>query len=432
MKKLLILAAALLTLGAVAQNKEEEAISKKIAKSDEMVADAKKSLQPNTWITRADAFIEAANLYSNKLIAGFAAETLLTPMGAADSIVDVTYSGMALKKHSYQAVDIYVNDKGLIQYWQVKKEYIKDALKKAYDALVKAKEVDADVFAKKATATVMRLDNQLQTEGMAAYSLSQPIVAARMFDGSCAAKELLGKVDTASTFYAGVAYMEGKDYRLALDRLEKAISLGFLQDGSVYYYVGSCHDALGNKDAALKAYETGFEKFPANKSVMAGLINTYMTLGKNTDQLIEIVKKAQGLDPQNVSLYLVESNVWDKLGDKVKAEEALVRAIAIAPKDFSVYYNYAILKVLHAESVIQAANKLDLNDTENYNKMINEAIALQKTAIEKLEKAYEIDATNISAVDLLRQLYFPRRDDSPEMQKRYDFFNGLYEKLTAK
>ncbi|MEG3047889.1 MAG: hypothetical protein RR872_04570, partial [Mucinivorans sp.] len=144
MKKLLILAAALLTLGAVAQNKEEEAISKKIAKSDEMVADAKKSLQPNTWITRAEAFIEAANLYSNKLIAGFAAETLLTPMGAADSIVDVTYSGMALKKHSYQAVDIYVNDKGLIQYWQVKKEYIKDALKKAYDALVKAKEVDAD------------------------------------------------------------------------------------------------------------------------------------------------------------------------------------------------------------------------------------------------------------------------------------------------
>ncbi|MEG0655476.1 MAG: hypothetical protein RR465_00430 [Mucinivorans sp.] len=216
-----------------------------------------------------------------------------------------------------------------------------------------------------------------------------------------------------------------------MDRLEKVLSLAYTQDGAIYYYIGLCQDLLGDKEGAIKTYEMGFSKYPANQSVMAGLINAYMESGKNTDQLIAIVHKAQELDPKNVSLYLVESNVWDKLGNKTKAEDALIKATEIAPNDFNVHYNYAILKVLHAEGLIKAANELDLNDTKNYNEMMSKAIELQKIAIEKLEKAYSIDPKNAGAIDLLRQLYFPRRDDSPEMLKRYEFFSELYKDASA-
>lgn len=428
MKKLLILAAALLTLSASAQTKEEEALSKKLAKSDETIADEKKASAAKTWIDRAGLYLDASTIYTNKLIAGFAAEPLLAQVGTPKSVDSMVMGGVMLKKYIFDNVDVYVNAEGLIQYWKAKKEYIADALKLAFDNLKKAKEIDAKGFASKGESMVMRLDNQLQTDAMASYSLGQPAEAAKLFDGSYDAKELIGKVDTVSVFYAGVAYQEAKQYDKALARFEKALSIGYMQDGAIYYYIGVCQDQLDKKDEAIKTYETGFAKYPNNQAVMAGLINAYMVSGKNTDQLIEIVHKAQELDPKNVSLYLVESNVWDKLGNKEKAEDAMLRAEKIAPNDFNVFYNYAILKVLQAEKMVEEAGKLDLNETKKYNDMMASAVELQKIAITKLEKAYEIDPKNEGPIDLLRQLYFPRRADSPEMQTRYDFFNDLFQK----
>lgn len=430
MKKLLILAAALLTLSSVAQTTpEEEALGKKIAKSDEAVADAKKSLQINTWITRANLYIDAANLYTNKLIVGFAADAVLSQLGTATSVEQVTISGVTLTKHSFPTVDVYVNETGLIQFWQAKKEFVEGSLKLAYDNLKKAKEIDPKAFSSRATSAVMRLDNQCQTDAMTAYSLGDQLAAAKMFDGSFDAKELIGKIDTVSLFYAAVAYQEVKMYKEALDRFEKTLSFDYVKEGAIYYYIGFCQEQLGERDAAIKTYEAGFAKYPNNQAVMAGLINAYMVSGKNMDQLVGIVHKAQELDPKNVSLYLVESNVWDKLGDKEKAEAAMIKATEVAPEDFNVFYNYAVLKVLQAEAVVAEANKLDLNDNKTYNAMMEKAVGLQKFAIEKLEKAYQIDPNHVGAIDLLRQLYFPRRDDSPQMQERYDYFNALYQKM---
>ena len=428
MKKLLILAAALLTTAAVAQNKEEEAVQKKIDRSNAAIADAKKSANIATWIDRANIYIDAATIYTNKLIAGFAAEPVLAALGTASATETATVGGVEMTKYVFPFVEVYVGGDGTIQYWHATKEYIKDALHEAYNNLAKAKEVAPKDFARRAEQTVARLDNQFQTDGRAAYGLGMPKIAARLFDGSFATRELVGTIDTVSLFYAGVAYSDAQMYKEALDRFEKALSYGYVAEGSIYYYIGASQEQLDQKDKAIATFEAGFAKYPHNQAIMAGLINAYMVSGKNTDQLISIIKQAQEVDPKNASLYLVESNVWEKLGDKEKAEAAMIKATEIAPNDFNVFYNYAILKILQAETLMTAANKLDLNDTKNYNAMVEQAVASQKVAIAKLERAYEIDPNNEGAIDLLRQLYFPRRDDSPEMLQRYQFFNDLHQK----
>lgn len=431
MKKLLILAAALLTVSAVAQNKDEEAVQKKLDRSNAAIADAKKSASIATWVDRANVYVDAATVYTNKLIAGFAAEPVLAALGAATSTETTKVGAVEMTKHIYPFVEVYVGADGTIQYWSATKEYIKDALGEAYKSLLKAKEVSAKDFTRRAETTVNRLDNIFQTEARAAYGLGKPAAAAKLFDGSVRTKELLGSIDTVSIFYAAVAYNEAKEYKEALVRFEKALSYGYVADGGIYYYIGACQEQLGQKDQAIATFETGFAKYPQNQAIMAGLINAYMVSGKNPEQLIEIIKKAQSFDAKNASLYLVESNVWDKLGKKEEAEAAMVKATEIAPDDFNVFYNYAILKILQAEELTTAANKLDLNDTKNYNAMIAQAVESQKVAIQKLERAYEIDPKNDGAVDLLRQLYFPRRDDSPEMLQRYQFFNDLHQKRQA-
>lgn len=428
MKKLLVLAAALLTVSAVAQNKEEEAVQKKLDRSNAAIADAKKSANITTWIDRANVYIDVATVYTNKLIAGFAAEPILATLGTATTTETATIGGVTMTKYVFPFVEVYVNGEGIIQFWHATKEYVKDALHESYLNLKKAKEVSAKDFVRRAETTVARLDNQFQTDGRAAYGLGKPEVAAKLFDGSVMTKELVGSIDTVSLFYAGVAYNDAKNYKEALVRFEKALSYGYFVDGSIYYYIGSCQEQLGEKEKAIATYEAGFAKYPQSQAIMAGLINAYMVGGKNPDQLIQIIKKAQSLDPKNASLYLVESNVWEKMGKKEEAEAAMIKATEIAPDDFNVYYNYAILKILQAEGLTTAANKLDLNDTKNYNAMVDQAVAAQKVAIEKLERAHQIDPANSGAIDLLRQLYYPRRDDSPEMLQRYQFFNDLHQK----
>lgn len=65
MKKLfLILAAAATTLAASSQTKELDNLNKRLTKSDEAVADAKKAASVNTWIERADALLAASNALS--------------------------------------------------------------------------------------------------------------------------------------------------------------------------------------------------------------------------------------------------------------------------------------------------------------------------------------------------------------------------------
>lgn len=431
MKKVLILAAAVLSLSSVAQNKDEVAITKRLTKNDLSVADAKKTLQPSTYLDRASIYIDAANVYTSKFIAGF--DSQLLEMG--DSIAlpqDITLAGKVMSKRQYPNVNIYVSQDGVLQYWETTKDFMPGALDKALENLKKVKSMDPKYFSNRAESVVARLDNQFQTDAMNSYNLGKPAVAAKLFDGSYDTKELIGKVDTTSLYYAGVAYQEAGDYKKSLERFEKALSFNYTQDGTVYYYIGACQEELGDDEKAIETFQNGFGKYPANQAILSGMINIYLKTNKNTDKLISIVKKAQELDPKNVSLYLVEGTVWDKLGNREKSEQAMDKAIEIDSKNFTVYYNYGVLKIMQSDALVTEANKLDYNDKANYDRLINESIELQKMAIEKLEKAYELDPNSDMTIDLLRQLYFPRRDDSPKMMERHKYFDDLHKQAIEK
>ena len=100
MKKLfLILAAAAITLNASSQTKELDNLNKRLTKSDEAIADAKKAGQAATWIDRADALLAASNAYTKELIAGFSIEQSLNLIGEEPKeVVDMEVGGKPHKK----------------------------------------------------------------------------------------------------------------------------------------------------------------------------------------------------------------------------------------------------------------------------------------------------------------------------------------------
>lgn len=435
MKKLLIIAVALtLNIAATAQSsKEADAAKKKIERSDAAIANVKKAAQANTWVDRATAYTDAAMAYSANLIANLPASQLNTTQGEPLNIEDVVITGAPLSKYEYARIDIYVTPEGLVSFWNIKEEAVEGALFKALEALEKAKEISAKDFTKtgKATNATDRLFNEMSTTARSSYMLGQFQKAAKDFTGAHQVMTLTGTVDTLSLYYSGICYSEGKEYAKAKKVFERLISIGSDQDGHSYHYLATATEQLGEADKAIEIFEAGFKKYPENGAIMGGLINSYMTQDKNPEKLIEIIQKAQNIDTTNVSLYLVEAQVWDKIGNKENTYKALEKAIEIEPTNIQAYYNYALFKIIASDALVAEAGKLDLNDTKTFDSMMEEVKALRISGVALLEKAFELDTEKtIDMGSLLGQMYFICRDYAPEFQTKHDQYKAKNDKAS--
>ncbi|MEG1607585.1 MAG: tetratricopeptide repeat protein [Mucinivorans sp.] len=426
MKKLLIALLSLGTLTAVAQTpKELEALTKKLAKNTELTQDAKKSSTVGVWVDRANILVDISKAYTSKLIVGFTVDQITPIVGAPENTEEQTISGVTYTKYSYQNFDFWVDANGSLMFWKVKTELVPGALDKAYESLVKAKAINAKEFTSKAVIATSNLANEFQTKAMAFYSLQEYEPAAKAFNGAAMTSELTGDIDTTMIYYSAIASFDGGKYEEALPKFEKTLSLGYEQDGMLYYYVGECQNKQGKVKEAIETFEKGFEKYPQSAAIVGTLINLYLGSDGDPKKLVSLIEQAQTLDPANTSLYLVESTIYDKLGDSEKAYHALDKAITADSTYFNAYYNYGIYKVMEADKKRVEAEKLDLNDVKGYNALLDQAIAFQAEAIVKLEKAFELAPESPTVIDLLRQLYFPKRDESPEMMAKYNKFLEL-------
>lgn len=426
MKKVFLILAACITLAATAQTKEIEALQKRHEKSNQSIADPKKAETTATWIERAGVLIDMANAYTGKLIAGFTVDQVTPMVGSPESTEDVTLGGVKYSKYIYPNFDFYTNENGEIMFWNSKKSLIEQPLEQAMQCLIKAKQINEKEFSSKGIIMASKLQNQFQTDGMASYSMQQPKISAELFANAAEVAALTGDLDTTMLYYSGISYFESEQYEKAITQLDKVLATGNDQDGSLYYYLSVAEDRLGNKDKALALLEKGFEKYPSNTTLITGMINLYISADKDPKKLIEIIQTAQKLDPSNVSLYLTEGSIWDKLNDGEKAEEAFVKAIAKDTTNFNSYFNVGIIRARKGDALVEKASALDVNDVAGYNALIEQAIPFYNGSIEVLEKAHKLDTTNKSAIEMLRSLYYPKRDENPTMAERYTYFDNLY------
>lgn len=424
MKKFFLLIAAFAALSAAAQN--PEALQKKIEKNNAAIADAKKSTSPSTWLERANIFLDMANVYTNKIVQGIAMEQANSIIGKPTSSEVVVISDVQYNKHEYDNFIVYASaDQDLIQFWSSKKGNEYSALNSALESLTKMKELNAKDFKTKGTPVSERLKSQYSQIGMTSYNLGEKAKAAQFFEGSVKTSELMGQVDTMLVYYSGVALCEAGQFDKALPIFDKLLAYGDDQNGMAYLYMSMCYENMKQIDKAAAILETGFEKVPTNVSLISALINIYLNNNLDSKKLVEMVKKAQTLDPKNASLYMVEGTVWNKMGDVEKAEEALRKAIAMDANSYEAHYNLGLIFAIAGDAVRENANKLDLNDTKGYDAAVAEMEKYYDKAIDVLEKTHELKKDDMTTVELLRQLYYIKRDKDAKFMERYKYFNDL-------
>lgn len=424
MKKLFLLIAAFAALSAAAQN--PEALQKKIEKNNAAIVDAKKSTSPSTWLERANIYFDMANVYTSKIVQGISMEQATPIIGKPVSSEVVTISGEQYNKHHYDNFIVYASaDQDVVQFWSSKKSDELSDLNAAVEALVKMKELSAKDFTSKGVPVCEKLKAQYSQVAMTNYNLGDKAKAAQFFEGAVKTSDLMGKVDTMLVYYSGIALCESGQYDKALPVFDKLLAYGDDQKGMVYLYMSMCYENMKQLDKAVNVLETGFEKVPGNVSLISALINIYLTNNLDAQKLVEMVQKAQKLAPDNASLLMVEGTVWNKLGNVEKAEEALRKAIAMDPTSYEAHYNLGLIFAIAGDAVREKANKMDINDSKGYAAAVAEMEKYYDKAIDVLEKTHEIKKDDMTTVELLRQLYYIKRDKDPKFMERYEYYNKI-------
>lgn len=431
MKKLfLILAAAATTLAASSQTKELDNLSKRLTKSDEAVADAKKAGSANTWLDRADVLMAASNAYTKELIAGFSIEQSLNLISdEPEEIVEVEISGKPHKKYVFTNYDIYVDENGSVAFWNTKNEFRPNALNDAFEALKKAYEIDPSTFSSRGYIVASNLLNQFNTNGMNFYSLDQKAQAADLFVKAAETNQMLGTVDSVMIYYAGIAYNEAGECDKALEYLNKAKEIGYDQQGGVDSYIAYIQTQQGKPEDAIATLEAATTQYPTNNQLVTQLIDLYVQTKRSPDKVVAMLNKAKELDPSNGALYMLEGTLWEQMGESDKAEAAFIEATKVDPQNYIGYMNAGIMQARKGDKLVDQAQKLDINDVKGYNALIDQAIPFYESAIELLEKAHELNPQEVAVVDLLKGLYYQKQDEGPEMEAKYQKYNTLLKEL---
>jgi tetratricopeptide (TPR) repeat protein len=271
------------------------------------------------------------------------------------------------------------------------------------------------------------------------------------YDGAAQLFELqykIGKNDF-SKYSAATSYLLAENYDKSLALYHDLYNSGYT--GVTEYYsvkenkTGERVRANSKSHAELLAKSDAYsdvkkEKTPnVRKDIVANILYIYNKLGKE-DKAIEFIATAKKEDPNNIDLIIGEGNYYLKKGDNKKFAEAMEKAVSVDPNNKIYNFNlgtayYQLKDYTNAKKYFEKTIELDpkyipaykglsyvvlvpddkiteelnkdavLSNDRLYNSYMKQHKEVLSKALPILEKAYNIDNSDIEIVRMLKQIY---------------------------
>ena len=433
MKRIFLALAVLLTVQlADAQVKSPEAAKKAIDAAEVAAKDAKKATKVATWMKLASAYVDAYNAPKGAAWIGASKQELQLVMGSEKPVSSetVVVGGDTCIKEVYADKELYFNEGGQLVMINVTKPICADALVKAYDAYVKAYEVDVKQSkVKDIKAGLQLIANNYLDDAMNSYMFGEYAQASELFGkaAEASASQPLAEVDSTALYNAGFTAWMVKDYAKAEEYFNKCVEVDYYYEGGeVFAKLADLYNNTDRKDAAREILEKGFVKFPQSQSILIGLINYYLESKQSPERLFELIGEAKKNEPNNASLYYVEGNIYNELGQKDKAVESYYKCAEINPEyEFGfigagiLYYNQAL------EIQDKAAAELD---NAKYEALVVEFEEALHNALEPFEKAFEVSKDNeikYNISEYLKNIYYRFSTKGEKYEAGYKKYNDI-------
>jgi tetratricopeptide (TPR) repeat protein len=277
--------------------------------------------------------------------------------------------------------------------------------------------------------------NDLETKFFNEFYRSRFVDAFNTALERVAVHQMLGVTDTTYYFFAGFAALAQSEidnsmWAQSIEKFERALELGYSEvgenQGQIYNLLFTAYMGMGNPEAALSYAKTGFEKNPGYVQLMYALINFYLEREENALAL-EYLDHAISREPRNAVLQFAKGRVLDELGESEKAIEAYEAAIAIDPTYFDPHFNKAVVFYNEAIRIVEEAN--EARTQAEYDRLRVLAEEAFYKAIGPMEKAHELNPTDLAVIETLRSLYLRLRVRFPDFEAKFEEMNRKLEEL---
>jgi len=230
-----------------------------------------------------------------------------------------------------------------------------------------------------------------------------------------------GGIDTTIMFNAGLAAYNGDLYDKSIEHFTAVKDLDY-GDYTLYILLKNSYIAKGDSASGLQVLQEGFSKFPENEDLLIQLINFYITKGgvDAAQEALEYIELAKEKDPDNALFYHAEGIFYDKIENIEKSIESYEAALELNPDYFDSNYN---LGAHHFNRGVNKVNECnEIMDNAEYEKCKEKADAMFDIALPYMEKAYEIDSTDVSTIETLKLLYYRmgNMEKHAEMNKKLE------------
>ena len=451
MKKLVLMAVAMLMLAlpaAQAQRVNTSSEVNKLQKADAAALDAKKGAKAATWISRGKAYTEAYILPTKELGRGVPVQVLQMNVGEPQGMVEGEFMGAPVIVLDYEYVDVYVNPASyMIEGWNQKKSIAERLPETAIESFAKAYEMDPKQGAK-IIPLAQNLANALVQQGEALNNLGNTLEASKLFElayrALCIVPEGYNIENVGNLYNAGMlktmyaSTLQGEEAHAAFadgERILKEVIESGYNDGvgNAYYFLFHCY--YGQKDAdrdtyLAKAKETlltGIKLFPKNATILDGLMQLYTAEEGVGDpaELTAMIETSLKEDPTNYDLWFGRGRVYNAMKEYDECIKSFEKCAELRPNDFepNFYTGYFVIEKANAQ--IEALNN-DPNMTYEKYEAENAKINLvYAEAIPWLEKAHELNTSDVATIEYLNSLCFRLRDMDGMMDK-YNKYHELF------
>ena len=296
-----------------------------------------------------------------------------------------------------------------------------NALNTAIESYAKAMELDPKGSYK--TEQIQGIDRaQVIANNKAGtyYSTGNYKRSAELFQSSIKAAGAFGIVDTLGIYNTALCHEKAGMIPEAIDGYKKTGELGY-QVPNVFLFVANLQKQQGDEEAALQTLADARKVYPREQSLIIEELNIYINRGD-----FELAKTnlelAAEQDPTNELLWFSLGTISDNLGKADEAQSAYLKALEVNADYFDANYNLGAMYFNKGVEKVKVANDVPPRETKKYDAIMTEANAAFQEAMPYLEKAFEVNSTDVQTIRSLRDIYARTGNDDKmlEMKKILD------------
>ena len=387
-------------------------LEKKLEKSNTAVKHPKKSLKAATWLQRGELMRDIYKVDIDQLVEGMDKVTIKALLKDPSDTKTETVAGVTNEVLTYDRIKLYMENNRLSK-WEKTSTILKKPLDEAYDAYLKAAELDeGGKLTKKIHDNLIELKDLYKQSGLNTYYLNEKTTALEDFMMVLKINEhkyFEGEVDTIMLQYTGIIAREINDIETSAKQYETLAKMGF---GGPNTYLLLKEDYLTLKDTlrAIEVLERGFSAYPDSVNLVANLIDMYIKQ-EMIDGGLKKIDESIKTNPKKGEFYYWKGRLILNSEDEDRIEQALEvykKAIEVDPTLYYVYYDMGLIYYLQGQDLFtQAGTERDKDTRELMNEMATEKY---NEAIPTLENALKYNKTfneiMKESLDTLKRIYY--------------------------